>query len=273
MAEADAIRAVEEPVTVSSLVADFRNLGLSRGDTILVHASLQELGWVCVDAQAVVDALMRTITSEGTIVMPTHSAQYSDPANWSNPPVPESWIETVRKDRPPYRPETTPTRGMGAIAECFRTYPDVHRSAHPVYSFAAWGQDARSITADHAFDDGLGERSPVSRVHEHDGSVLLLGVGYEPNTSLHLAESRANIDLPSFETCAPILEGGERVVKRYVDLEYDDTDFGTIGERFEATHTVRRGTVGAATAISFSQPEMVDFGIEWLEEHREYSDE
>ncbi|MFP9059037.1 aminoglycoside N(3)-acetyltransferase [Natrialbaceae archaeon A-chndr2] len=269
MAEADAIAAVDEPVTVSSLVDDFQDLGLARGDTILVHASLQELGWVCVDAQVVVDALMQTITPAGTIVMPTHSAQYSDPANWSNPPVPESWIETVREERPPYRPETTPTRGMGAIAECFRTYPDVQRSAHPVYSFAAWGQDADSIVTDHAFDDGLGEDSPLSRVYELDGSVLLLGVNYEPNTSLHLAESRADIDLPSFETSAPVLENGERVVKEYLDLEYDDSDFATIGEAFEAAHEVRRGTVGASTTISFSQPEMVDFGIEWLERNRE----
>ncbi|MCU4753061.1 AAC(3) family N-acetyltransferase [Halobacteria archaeon AArc-curdl1] len=268
MAEADAIAAVDEPVTVTSLVDDLRDLGLSRGDVVLVHASLQELGWVCVDAQAVVDALMRTVTPEGTLVMPTHSAQYSDPGDWSNPPVPESWVETVREERPPYRPETTPTRGMGAIAECFRTYPDVQRSAHPVYSFAAWGQEANSIVADHAFDDGLGERSPLSRVYDHDGSVLLLGVDYEPNTSLHLAESRADIDLPSFETSAPVLENGERVLRRYVDLEYDDSDFGTIGEAFEAAHEVRRGTVGAATTITFSQPEMVDFGIEWLEEHR-----
>jgi aminoglycoside 3-N-acetyltransferase len=57
MTEADAIDRVETPVTVGSLVDDLRSLGLDTGDTVLVHASLQALGWVCGGPPAVIDAL------------------------------------------------------------------------------------------------------------------------------------------------------------------------------------------------------------------------
>lgn len=270
MSEERAIEAVDEPITVTSLVDDFRTLGLEAGDTLLVHSSLSTLGWVCVDAQVVVDALMTVLTEEGTLVMPTHSTQYSDPAMWSNPPVPEAWVETIRTERPPYRPETTPTRRMGAIVEAFRTYPDVSRSRHPTVSFAAWGANAATIVDDHALDNGLGEGSPLARVYDRDGSVLLLGVGHESNTSLHLAEYRAAIDPPTTENVAPVLEDGERVMARFTDIETDTEDFPTLGAAFEAEHAtdVRAGTVGAAEATLLRQRPLVDFAVDWLEAHR-----
>lgn len=268
MTEETAISAVEEPLTVDSLVEAFRGLGVERGETYLVHSSLSRLGWVCVDAQAVVDALMAAVTEAGTIVVPTHSSQYTDPAAWSNPPVPDEWIETIRTSRPPYRPKTTPTRGMGAIAECFRTYPDVRRSRHPTMSFAAWGRDADRIVEDHELDDGLGEGSPLARVYDLDGQVLLLGVGHDVNTSLHLAEYRADIALERTTNVVPVLEDGERVLAQYSDLDIDDGDFGELGAAFEATHEVTTGSVGAATARLFSQRAIVDFGVDWLEANR-----
>ena len=117
MGERAAVDRVDEPVTVSTMVDDLRELGLRDGDTVLVHSSLSALGWVCGDAQAVVDGLRRTVTESGTVVVPTHTGQYTDPAVWSNPPVPDDWIGTIRDERPPFRPESTPTRSMGAIAE------------------------------------------------------------------------------------------------------------------------------------------------------------
>src|SRR5690349_7103098 len=64
-----------------------------------------------------------------------------------------------------------------------------------IVSFAAWGRHALPITANHALDYGLGEHSPLARLYDLDGSVLLLGVGYERRTSLHLAEYRAPYQL------------------------------------------------------------------------------
>jgi len=192
MSEIDAIKLDgDQPVTVSSLVTDLFALGLKPGMTVIVHSSLSSLGWVCGGAVAVIQALESVLGPAGTLVMPTHSGDLSDPAEWQHPSVPQVWWESIRQTMPAFDPDLTPTRGMGAIPECFRTQPGVRRSLHPQVSFAAWGRQAQAITANHPLDFSLGDGSPLARLYDLDGWVLLLGVGHDNNTSLHLAEYRA----------------------------------------------------------------------------------
>ena len=55
--------------------------------------------------------------------MPTHTGDNSEPSNWENPPVPESWWDVIRAEMPVFDPKLTPTRGMGIIPETFRKFP------------------------------------------------------------------------------------------------------------------------------------------------------
>lgn len=268
MGDHEAVERVEEPVTVSSLAADVRDLGVEAGDTLLVHSSLSAIGWVCGGPQAVVDALREVVTDAGTLVVPTHTPQYSDPAGWSNPPVPDDWEDTIREERPAYRPEVTPTWGVGRIPECFRSYHDAVRSDHPVFSFAAWGADAEAVVADHGLDYGLGENSPLARVYERDGDVLQIGVGHETNTSLHLAEHRADVPAETTSNRVPVIADGRRTFVEYEDVETSTEDFTEVGAAFERQVGLSEGTVGAATAKLASQPALVDFAVEWMEVHR-----
>lgn len=264
------VERTDEPVTVPSLAADLRALGVGAGDTLLVHSSLSALGWVCGGPQAVVDALREVVTDAGTLVVPTHTPQLSDPAGWSNPPVPESWYGPIRETMPPYRPAVTPSWGVGAVPECFRTYPDALRSGHPVVSFAAWGRDAEAVVSDHTLDDSLGEGSPLARVYDRDGDVLLLGVGYDVNTSFHLAEYRADFPKERTTDGAPVLRDGRRVRVEYADLRTSTEDFAELGSDFEASADadVVTGTVGEADATLVSQRALVDFAVEWFEVNR-----
>lgn len=266
--EADAIQRVDDPVTVDSLVDDLRGLGVDPGGTVLVHSSLSALGWVVGGAPAVVDALRTAVTDAGTLVMPTFTPQYADPAGWENPPVPAEWAASVRGSMPPFRPLITPTRGVGAIPECFRTYPDVVRGEHPEVSFAAWGRDAASVATDHRLDDGLGEGSPLARLYERDADVLLLGVGHAVNTSFHLAEYRAAVETGRVTNEAPVRRGGERVRVEYGDVDRDAGDFPDLGADFEREVGSTLGTVGAADARLASQRALVDFAVEWFEANR-----
>lgn len=269
MSEANAVSKAKRPATVESLKDDLSALGIEPGMLVLVHSSLSALGWVCGGAQAVVEALMETLTDEGTLVMPAHTSGNSDPEHWQNPPVPDDWKQVIRDSMPGFDKKVTPTRAMGAIAELFRTVPDVRRSDHPTCSFCAWGRYAHAITPGHKLDSRLGEDSPLARVYDLDGYVLLLGVGHDRNTSLHLCESRANRPgKDTVEQGAAVKMGDGRQWVKYRDVRFKDDDFGKIGKAFEREHEVVTGKVAAGVSRMMKQRDLVDFGVEWMNANR-----
>ena len=271
MSEEDAVaRSSNGPATVESLLADLRLLGVGSGMTLLVHSSLSSLGWVSGGPVAMVQALAGFVGPDGTLVMPTHSADLSDPARWRHPPVPESWWETIRRTMPAYDPDLTPSRKMGAIPECFRKKPGALRSPHPVLSFAAWGARAAAVAEEHPLDNPLGEHSPLARVYDLDGWVLLLGVGHGSNTSLHLAEYRAEYrGKRSIRHGAPMTVEGRRRWMEFEDIDESALDFPQIGEDFARdTKLTRRGNVACATALLCPQRPLVDYAVQWMETNR-----
>ncbi|WP_281279669.1 aminoglycoside N(3)-acetyltransferase [Terrilactibacillus laevilacticus] len=254
------------PRTRESLTQDLKKLGIKPGMTIIVHSSLRSIGWVSGGPVTVVQALMDVITPEGTLVMPTHSADYCDPETWTNPPVPENWIQIIRDTMPGFDPNITPTYFMGKIVETFRTFPNVLRSYHPLYSFAAWGKKAKYIIENHSLDNGLGDHSPLAKLYQSDAQVLLLGVGYDNNTSFHLSEYRYG-GRKKLKKGSPVLIDGERRWVVYHDIEFDPHDsFSKIGYAFEKSFpsVVKHGKVGSAPTIFFPQKKAVDFAVSWL---------
>lgn len=257
------------PVTVESLKQNLTALGVKPGMVLLVHSSLSSLGWVCGKSVAVIEALESVLTSDGTLVMPTHSGELSEPSYWRDPPVPEVWWQTIRDTMPAFQPDLTPTRGMGLIPETFRKQEGVLRSYHSQVSFAAWGKYAKHITENHGLEYSLGEDSPLARIYDLQGHILLLGVGHGNNTSIHLAEYRANFPKKIVQQGAPIFVNGQRVWETFEDIETNDDDFEAIGKAFgEETGLERTGMIGQADAKLLPQKELVDFAVQWMEKNR-----
>ena len=272
MPESEVIsRSNHGPVTLESLKKDLLALGLKPGMTVLVHSSLSSLGWVSGGAQTLIIALMDVVRPYGNIVMPAHSGDLSDPSGWEHPPVPEKWWDTIRDTMPAFDPDMTPTRGVGNVAEVFRKAPDVIRSDHPQVSFSAWGEKRLEITREHGLDYGLGEKSPLARIYEMDGQVLLIGTGHDVNTSLHLSEIRAQFPGKKKIRCgSPVMIDGHRRWKQYDDIDYDTEDFEQIGRDFlrDNKDMVAIGTVGYAKCKLFSQRLCVDYAVRWFERKR-----
>jgi aminoglycoside 3-N-acetyltransferase len=261
------ITGTDAPITRERLAADLGRLGVRPGGVVLVHSSLSALGWVCGGAETVVQALLDALGRDGTLVVPTHTTGNSEPSAWQHPPVPQEWWSLIREHMPAYDRATTPSRALGVIVEAARTWPGARRSDHPQYSFAAIGSHAGTVTAGHALESGFGERSPLARVYDLDGDVVLLGVGHAANTSLHLAEHRVP-DPPREPYGAAVLGPGGRRWTTWEDVLADASDFEALGAAFDATGAVTTGRVGMGETRLMRQRELVAFAVEWMREHR-----
>lgn len=244
-------------------------LGVRPGQALMVHASLSSLGFVCGGAQTVIEALLEAVGPEGTVMMPTQSWKNLDPTAGVHWEEPEEWWQSIRDNWPAYDKRITPTNTMGAVAEMFRAWPGTLRSDHPARSVAAWGKHAAYLTENHDLSDIFGESSPLARLYALGGYVLLIGVGYDKNTSLHLADARA--EYPGKHTVtehSAVLEDGRRVWKAYDTLYVDGEDFKEIGAAFEECFPVRKTRLGGAVLRLMEQRALVDFAVEWIEKNR-----
>ena len=256
------------PYTVQSLAADLRTLGVSAGDVLMMHSSAKSLGFVVGGTQAVVQAVLDVLGPEGTLVVPTHTPDNTDPAEWQHPPVPQTWWPIIREQAPGFDPARTPSRWMGATAETVRTWPGALRSDHPQVSCAALGAHAADVVGAHPLDEAHGERSPLGAIYRLDGKVLLLGCGYASNTSLHLAERRQEAP-PRGVTGSSVRQpdGTSRWIA-WDDVLTNEDDFEQLGADFEASGGATIGKVAGAPARLMPQRALVDFANKWMAAHR-----
>lgn len=267
--EAAAIARSATATTTPMIASALRSAGVREGSVIIVHSSLSGIGWVVGDAQAVIEALLAVVGEHGTIVMPAHTS-LSDPATWVNPPVPEAWWPVIRDAHPAFDPALSAMRGMGRVVESFRRLPGVRHSGHPSVAFVARGPRADEIVGRHPLAQALNDLSPLGRLYDLDARIVLIAVGHDSNTSLHLAEHRAAYaGKRMVRQGVPMMVDDMRRWATYEDLDLDESDFPQIGEAFaSAGGDEVRVPVGDGEVTSCSMRDIVDFAVGWMEQHR-----
>ena len=257
-------------VLKNDLIKGLQDAGVKKGQSIMVHTSLKSLGFVCGGAQIVIEALLECVGCEGTIMMPTQSWKNLDPETGVHWEEPKEWWQTIRDNWPAYDKDITPTNTMGQVAEMFRRWPGAVRSNHPARSVAALGKYEQYLTENHDLSNIFGEDSPIDKLYKLDGYVLLIGVGYDKNTSIHLADVRAEYPgKHNVNESSAVMVDGKRKWVTYNTLAVDGEDFADIGRAFEANHQVNKVKIGNGEVRFMRQRDIVDFAVDWIEKYRE----
>ncbi|MGW1812721.1 aminoglycoside 3-N-acetyltransferase [Streptomyces sp. NPDC002125] len=266
------------PVTRSRLVRDLTALGLGAGDVVMFHTRMSAIGYVAGGPPTLIGALRDVVGERGTLMV---TCGWNDALPYGFSEWPKPWQDAVRAEHPPYDPESSEAdHDNGRLPEALRRWPGAVRSRHPDVSLAALGPAATALTADHPWDDPHGPGSPLARLVELGGRVLMLGAPLETLTLLHHAEALADAPGKRFvEYEQPLLADGRRVWRRFRDIDssggaFDysavtpegQDPFETIVRDMLAAGIGRRGSVGAAGSHLFEAGEVLEFGLTWLRE-------
>lgn len=265
-------------VSRSRLVSDLAALGVGDWPVVMVHTRMSAIGRLVGGAQTVVNALLDVLGPAGTLLVLT---------GWEDrPPYHQNAWDRQQRDVymaecPPFVPGVSAAgRDVGRVPETVRTWPNARHSAHPVGSFAAVGADAEWLVSGQSLDEGYGTGSPLARMAQREGAVLLLGAPLETVTLLHYAEYLASGGPKRWvEYEMPVVIDGERVWRRtreldssmggfpYERLDLPEDAFETITREALSTGLGRSGTVGQAEAHLLPATDLVEFGVAWLDRH------
>ena len=220
-----------------SLVEQLLALGVRPGGVVVVHTAFSKVGPLDGGPAALIAALRRALGPEGTLVMPSMSDD----------------------DEHPFDVHATPCRGMGIVADTFWRMPGVRRSDSP-HSFAALGPHAESITAPHPVDVPHGLDSPIGRVWQLDGQVLLLGVGHDANTTIHLAENMAAVRY-GIAKHVVVLRNRRPTRVDYLEIDHCCERFAQLDQWLGERGLQHRGHVGRGTGRLARSRDIVDMAV------------
>jgi aminoglycoside N3'-acetyltransferase len=227
--------------SIAEVTAQLRDLGVEPGDTLVVHTAFRAVRPVEGGPAGLIRALQNALGPEGTLVIP-------------------SW---TGDDTQPFDPAQTPAnRDLGVTADTFWRMPGVQRSDHP-FAFAASGPRAAQILADPLPLPPHRPESPIGRVYDLGGKVLLLGVNHDADTTIHLAEIIAGVPY-RVRNRITILEKGESKQIEYGENDHCCERFNLIDDLLRDRGLQSEGTVGHAHARLVRSRDVVDVVTEQL---------
>lgn len=255
------------PLTPDQISEAVRGLGLQPDHVVMLHGSVKAVGPVLGGPNTILQALLDTLTPTGTLMMYAGWEDIPDDLDELPEPERQHWIDHF----PPFDPATArAVRDNSILAEFLRTWPGAHRSLNPEASMVAMGAQADALTHNHPLNYGYGVGSPLERLVQAEGKVLLLGAPLDTITLLHYAEAVAHMRHKAIvHYRVPLLRDGQRLWVEVEDFDtgdpHDDYTFEQIAQEYLDSGQGRMGTVGQATAHLFDAAGLVAFAVEWLE--------
>ncbi|MEZ0169234.1 aminoglycoside 3-N-acetyltransferase [Microvirga sp. TS319] len=259
--------------TRASLRKDLERFGIRTGDTVMVHAAMSRVGRLLNGPDALIGALLDAVGPSGTILAYTDwDGAYDELLDADGRILPE-WRDHI----PPFDPAASRAiRDNGVLAEFIRTTPGARRSGNPGASVAAIGARSDWLTVAHPLNYGYGEGSPLAKLVEVGGKVLMVGAPPNTMTLLHHAEHLARLPnkrLRRYEVPFATAMGVEwRLLEEFdtsqpVAPGLDDEAFALIVRDFLASGMGAQGLIGEAKSVLVDAGPVCAFAVAWLERH------
>jgi len=170
------------PVTSGMVCETLEANGISKGDTVFCHSSLNGLQTFVGEPMDLVSGILSLVGDRGNLLMPSF-------------PMSGTAFDHLENGHH-FDVRRTPSK-MGLLTEIFRLGCDVERSIHPTHSVIAKGTDARWLVDGHHLDaTPFGPDSPFQRMLQLSAKVVMLGVGLRSLTLVHVAEDMLADDFP-----------------------------------------------------------------------------
>ena len=142
---------------------------IPRGGVLVVHSAIATLSRQGLRGEGLIEAFIGALPDR-TLIMPTMTWRTVTPEK-------RDWDEVATASH------------TGVLSEIFRTRYAQTRSIHPTHSVAAFGPQAIRLTSRHHLDEKpVSANSPYGMMHDQNVVILLLGVGLEACTAIHLPE-------------------------------------------------------------------------------------
>jgi aminoglycoside 3-N-acetyltransferase len=173
---------VRHRIDLNTLKAALDKLGLSSGDSVLVHSGISNLGKVIGGPRLVFDLIQEMVGSHGNVLYPVF-------------PFGGLMYEHLCSN-PAFDAKTSASK-MGALSEYALNVPGGQRSIHPTHSVLAFGEQRHLFVGEHHLcETPFADKSPFARLVDISGKILLIGVGLNSTTSFHRVEDRMGIEFP-----------------------------------------------------------------------------
>lgn len=237
----------ENVYTIDDLRSALRQVGITDGDIVFVHSSLDNLGFIRNERiddypQIITTELTERLGEDGGLFVPTFNFGFAS------------------GDR--FDITETPSQ-MGVLTEHIRTMETAVRSPHPMQSIAGVGSDAQELCrrdTSSAFDPG----GAIDGLRQRGAKVLLLGAPIKYNSLVHYVEQ--DMEVPyrywkQFEGEYVDREGNMSVetYEMYVRNLHLDPTLGqsVLADRLRDNQLIHSAELGAGTITAFEFEDFV----------------
>ena len=246
-------RIIQDVVTKNDLVSMFKRMGLHKGMIVYVQSDLEKYAYINGGAQSIIDALIEVIGYEGTLVTPAFSESLVDPACDRQYLFERDVFDEIRATRLPYYKKKTPSE-CGSLSNQLMCNEAVFRSNHPTHSILSCGKYAKLICDRHPLHFSLGKDSPIDKVVEMNGYVLLLGTKYSECDIFSYA-SILSMKNPIRIVTSPVEKKGEKEFISMLEMDYDLKDVHVVREMMLEREVVKEDYLGNAQCAFFQAKE------------------